>query len=90
MLYKFQEKQIMFNKTQQISKEYETINKKYTSSINQKCVNEPDVYAKKVTMLVQQIKEYEVTFNNLIADVGVLKETNRQLQERYVQNQYQI
>ncbi|XP_029342112.1 putative leucine-rich repeat-containing protein DDB_G0290503 [Acyrthosiphon pisum] len=76
------EKQIMFNKTQQISKEYETINKKYTS-INQKCLNEPDVYVKKVTMLAQQIKEYEVTFNNLIADVEVLKETNRQLQESY-------
>lgn len=79
----------MFNKTQQISKEYETINKKYTS-INQKCMNEPDVYAKKVTMLVQQIKEYEVTFNNLIADVEVLKETNRQLQERCLRNQYKI
>jgi len=89
MLYEFQEKQIMFNKTQQISKEYETINKKYTS-INQKCVNEPDVYAKKVTMLAQQIKEYEDTFNNLIVDVEVLKETNRQLQERYEQNEYKI
>ncbi|XP_060871625.1 putative leucine-rich repeat-containing protein DDB_G0290503 [Metopolophium dirhodum] len=76
------EKQIMFNKTQQISKEYEAINKKYTS-INQKCVNEPEVYAKKVAMLAQQIKEYEVTFNNLIADVEVLKKTNRQLQESY-------
>ncbi|XP_022178218.1 myosin-1-like isoform X2 [Myzus persicae] len=76
------EKQIMSNKTQQISKEYETINKKYTS-INQKLLNEPDVYAKKVVMLAQQIKEYEVTFNNLIADVEVLKETNRQLQESY-------
>jgi len=79
----------MFNKTQQISKEYEAINKKYTS-INQKCVNEPEVHAKKVTMLAQQIKEYEVTFNNLIADVEVLKATNRQLQEKYVQNQYKI
>jgi len=76
----------MSNKTQQISREYETINKKYIS-INQKFVNEPDVYAKKVAMLAQQIKEYEVTFNNLIADVGVLKETNRQLQERCVQKQ---
>lgn len=76
----------MFNKTQQISKEYETINLKYTS-INQKCVNEPDLYAKKVTMLAQQIKEYEVIFNNLIANVETLKETNRQLQERCVQNQ---
>jgi len=77
----------MVNKTQQITREYETINKKYTS-ISQKCVNEPDVYAKKVIMLAQQIKEYEVTFNNLIADVDVLKETNRKLQERCVQKQY--
>jgi len=79
----------MCNKNQQITKEYETINKKYTS-ISQKCLNEPDVYAKKVAMLAQQIKEYEVTFNNLIADVEILKETNRQLQERCVQNQYNI
>lgn len=76
----------MFNKTQQISKEYETLNSKYTS-INQNCVNEPDLYAKKVTMLAQQIKEYEVTLNNLIANINALKETNRQLQERCVQNQ---
>lgn len=73
----------MFNKNQQISKEYEIINKKY-KSINEKCEKESNVYSKKVTKLAQQIKEYEVTFNNLIADVEVLKETNRQLQERCV------
>jgi len=73
----------MFNKNQQISKEYEIINKKY-KSIKEKCEKESDVYSKKVTKLTQQIKEYEVTFNNLIADVEVLKETNRQLQERCV------
>ncbi|KAF0759020.1 protein BCAP-like isoform X1 [Aphis craccivora] len=76
------EKQIMFNKNQQISKEYEIINKKY-QSVKEKCEKESDVYSKKVTKLVQQIKEYEVTFNNLISDVEVLKETNRQLQEGY-------
>jgi len=70
----------MFNKNQQISKEYEIINKKY-QSVKEKCEKESDVYSKKVTKLVQQIKEYEVTFNNLISDVEVLKETNRQLQE---------
>ncbi|XP_050053837.1 uncharacterized protein LOC114129145 isoform X3 [Aphis gossypii] len=76
------EKQIMFNKNQQISKEYEIINKKY-KSITEKCEKESDIYSKKVTKLTQQIKEHEVTFNNLIADVEVLKETNRQLQESY-------
>lgn len=72
----------MVNKTQQISKEYESINKKYTL-INQKCMNKPDIYSKKVATLVQQIKEYEDMFNSLIADVEILRETNRQLQERY-------
>lgn len=75
------EKQIMFNKNQQISKEYEIINKKY-KSVKEKCEKESDVYSKKVTKLAQQIKEYEVTFNNLMSDVELLQETNRQLQER--------
>ncbi|XP_060842330.1 putative leucine-rich repeat-containing protein DDB_G0290503 isoform X5 [Rhopalosiphum padi] len=73
------EKQIMFNKTEQISKEYEIIDKKY-KSISQKCKNEPD--SKKLTMFSQQIKEYENTFSNLIADIEILKETNRKLQKR--------
>ncbi|XP_026809526.1 tropomyosin-like [Rhopalosiphum maidis] len=76
------EKQIMFNKIQQISKEYEIIDKKY-KSISQKCENEPDLYSKKLAMFSQQIKEYENTFSNLIADVEILKETNRKLQESY-------
>ncbi|XP_060842329.1 putative leucine-rich repeat-containing protein DDB_G0290503 isoform X4 [Rhopalosiphum padi] len=74
------EKQIMFNKTEQISKEYEIIDKKY-KSISQKCKNEPD--SKKLTMFSQQIKEYENTFSNLIADIEILKETNRKLQKSY-------
>ncbi|XP_060841839.1 putative leucine-rich repeat-containing protein DDB_G0290503 isoform X1 [Rhopalosiphum padi] len=74
------EKQIMFNKTEQISKEYEIIDKKY-KSISQKCENEPD--SKKLTMFSQQIKEYENTFSNLIADNEILKETNRKLQKSY-------
>jgi len=73
----------MFNKTEQISKEYEIIDKKY-KSISQKCENEPDVYSKKLTMFTQQIKEYENTFSNLIADIQILKETNRKLQKRSV------
>lgn len=71
----------MFNKTEQISKEYEIIDKKY-KSISQKCENEPD--SKKLTMFSQQIKEYENTFSNLIADIEILKETNRKLQKRSV------
>lgn len=73
----------MINKNQQISKDYEIINKEY-KSINEKCEKESNVYSKKVTMLAQQIKEYEVTFNDLITNVEVLKEANRQLQERCV------
>ncbi|XP_025202870.1 putative leucine-rich repeat-containing protein DDB_G0290503 [Melanaphis sacchari] len=75
------EKQIMLNKNQQISSEYEIINKKF-KSINQKCENESDVYSKKETIFAQKVKEYEVTIDNLIADVKILKETNKQLQER--------
>lgn len=42
----------------------------------------PDVYSKKVASLSQQIKEYEIAFDNLSASVEFLKETNMALQER--------
>lgn len=71
----------MCNKTQQMSREYEILNEKY-ASINQKCINEPDVNSKKVALLVQQINEYEITFDNLTANVEIMKETNRKIQER--------
>jgi len=76
----------MVNKIQQITREYETLNKKYTSL--SQCVNESDVYAKKAEMLAQNNNEYEVKFNNLIADIEVLKEINRKFQERCVQKQF--
>lgn len=45
-------------------------------------MNEPGVNSKRVSLLVQQIKEYEITFDKLTANVEIMKETNRKLQER--------
>lgn len=82
MLFEFQEKQIAYNKTQQISKELETLNKK-NDFFNQKLVNESDVYTKKEALLIQKNKEYETINENLTAEIEFLNETNRKLQERY-------
>lgn len=66
-----------------ISKKYESLNNEFTS-IKKNYTNEPDVNAKKMALLVQQIKDYEVEFNNLSSNIDILKETNTKLQEKCV------
>lgn len=83
MLFKFQEKQIACNKTEQLLKELEALNKK-NDFFNQKLVNESDVYTKKEALHIQKNKEYESINENLTAEVEFLNETNRKLQERYI------
>lgn len=53
--------------------------------INQKFADEPHEYSKKVTGLVKQINEYEVTLSSITANVEILETANRKLQDRFVQ-----
>ncbi|XP_025413374.1 sporulation-specific protein 15-like isoform X2 [Sipha flava] len=75
------EKQIEGNKYQRISKEYEVLSKNY-ALINQKFADKPHEYSKKMTGLVKQNNEYEVTLNNIRTNVEILEEANRKLQDR--------
>lgn len=61
--------------------EHEILCKKY-ATINQTCIDEPNVYTKNLDLLGQQNKDCKSTINNLKTDVDILKETNRKLQER--------
>lgn len=69
--------------TQKMLREYDILNKKYTS-INEKRMNKPNVYSKKVASLIKQIEEYEVAFKSLTSNVEILKDTNQKLQDRFV------
>ncbi|VVC35378.1 Hypothetical protein CINCED_3A004784 [Cinara cedri] len=77
------ESQIAGNKIKQLEQENGILNQKYTS-INQKYMNELDVYSKKVASKVLEVEEHEVISGKLIADIETLKGTNRKLQESYV------
>ncbi|XP_050420428.1 kinesin-like protein KIF15 [Adelges cooleyi] len=76
------EKQTADRRIERMSKEYADLREDF-QLLSQKCAEEPIVHSKKLASLVQQIGDYEIWSEQLTADVEILKEANRKIQESY-------